>query len=113
MKYGPGEVEQYRNRLKKQCSYQRTYRDVQAKEGTPERDDVAKVVLSAVLDRCAQDPKVVASFVARTVESLTKEKKRFDRDRSAEVVRALVERHREGIEREARRRRAAERERGA
>ena len=42
---------------------------------------------------------------------LTREKKRFDKERSAEVVRNMIERHREQMEREARRRRAAERER--
>ena len=108
MRYGPGDLERYHRRVQKQKRYQRIHRERQADEGIPERDDVAKVVLSAVLDRCARDPKTAESFIERTAADLTKEKKRFDKHRSAEVLRAMVERHREGLEREARRR-AAER----
>ncbi len=111
MQYGPGDLERYRRRLQSQRRYQRTHRDRQVEEGTPERDDVAKVVLAGVLSRCVRFPDTIDEFVEITAGRLTREKKRFNKERSAEVVRAMVERHREGMEREARRRRAAERER--
>ncbi len=110
MEYGPGDAEKYRRRLRKQRGYQRTRRDVQADEGIPERDDVAKVVLAAILDKCADQPKTVDAFIDQMAERLTKEKKPFDKDRSAEVLRAMIERHRRGMERAARKR-AADRRR--
>ena len=110
MEYGPGDAEKYRQRLRKQRGYQRTRRDVQADEGIPERDDVAKVVLASVLSRCVREPESVDSFVEITSERLTREKKPFDKDRSVEVLRNMLERHKQGMERAARKR-AADRRR--
>lgn len=111
MQYGPGDLERYRRRVQNQKRCQRNHREKQAEDGIPERDDVAKVVLAATLERCAREPELIDGFVEKMSERLTREKKRFDKDRSAEVLRNMVERHREGVKREARRRRAAERER--
>ena len=110
MEYGPGDTEKYQRRLRKQRGYQRTRRDVQADEGIPERDDVAKVVLVGILGQCARDPKVAEAFIDKTAGRLTQEVKRFDKDRSVEVLRAMIERHRLDAERQARRR-AADRRR--
>ena len=111
MDYGPGDSEKYHRRLRKQRGYQRTHRAIHAEEGIPERDDVAKVVLAGVLDRCVRYPVTIDEFVEITAGRLTREKKPFDKDRSVEVLRKMVERHKEGMEREARRRRAADRRR--
>lgn len=109
MEYKSGDLERYRRRRQSQRNYQRRHRDIQAEAGTPERDDVAKVVLAGVLTRCVRYPDTIDEFLEITAGRLTREKKRFDKDRSVEVLRNMVERHKDLMEREARRRRAADR----
>ncbi len=112
MEYGPGDAEKYRQRLKNQRRLQRIHREMQEEEGIPERDDVAKVVLAELLDRCltaARDGRRLRQEDGRT--GSTREKKEFDPDRSAETIRNMIDRARRDKEREERRR-ASTRRRG-
>ncbi len=111
MEYGPGDAEKYRQRLKNQRRLQRIHREMQEEEGIPERDDVAKVVLAELLDHCLTQPEMVDGFVKRMADRLTREKKQFDPDRSAETIRNMIDRARRDKEREERRR-ASTRRRG-
>ena len=79
---------------------------MQADEGIPERDDVAKVVLASLLERCAQRPEAVESFIKEMSVRLAKEKKRFNPNRSAETIRNLIARQRKTAEQQARQRAA-------
>ena len=109
MDYGPGDGDKYRQRLRKQRGYQRTRRDLQADEGIPERDDVAKVVLVGMLIQCAHNTTVAENFIATISERLTQEVKRFDKDRSVEVLTNMIERQRQAMEKAARQRAARQR----
>ncbi|MFK5595957.1 hypothetical protein ACFZ8E_02960 [Methylobacterium sp. HMF5984] len=84
------DLARYRRRKRKQRDYQADYRAKLAEAKTPERDDVAAVLMGVYLDVLVLDHKAAVEFSRRLVEGLVADG--YDRQASMERIRAMARR---------------------